>query len=271
MQRSHPWGEAHAQPPAGRLPLGATLMDRPLLHPSPCCGRGLGMQNSAVKIQRFPRETGTKSLQLGAWSFTCSAPDPLTAPSGLRACPGGQRQSGRWGRLPPSKHLASLRRADAALLTGGHSAATETRALMVRLAGGYRAGRPWKRSIRGGWAFLRPAWLDRACHGPGALSGPLFQVCSAFSAEYAHYGHVKLHHGYTNVLGLGDSSTWRLPCLNRFVYMFLAPLSIPVITPLVAVGEYARAAPCRERVPPFPYFPSWLPGGCSWRKLRAPS
>ena len=46
-----------------------------------------------------------------------------------------------------------------------------------------------------------------------------------------------MHHGYTNVLGLGGSSTWRLPCLNRYVYMFLAPLLIPIITPLVAVGE----------------------------------
>lgn len=46
-----------------------------------------------------------------------------------------------------------------------------------------------------------------------------------------------MHHGYTNVLGLGDSSTWRLPLLNRYVYMFLAPLLIPVLTPLVALGE----------------------------------
>ena len=53
-----------------------------------------------------------------------------------------------------------------------------------------------------------------------------------------------MHHAYTNVLGLGDSSTWRLPCLNRYVYMFLAPLLIPVLTPLVAVGEFAGAAPC---------------------------
>lgn len=72
-----------------------------------------------------------------------------------------------------------------------------------------------------------------------------------------------MHHGYTNVLGLGDSSTWRLPFLNRFVYMFLAPLLIPIITPLVAVGEYAGAAPCLERVP---YFPSCPSGGCSWGK-----
>uniref|UniRef100_A0A8D0M029 Fatty acid desaturase 6 n=1 Tax=Sus scrofa TaxID=9823 RepID=A0A8D0M029_PIG len=61
------------------------------------------------------------------------------------------------------------------------------------------------------------------------------EVCTSFTAEYAKYGHVKMHHAYTNVLGLGDSSTWRLPCLNRYVYMFLAPLLIPVLTPLVAV------------------------------------
>ncbi|TKC53474.1 hypothetical protein EI555_014929, partial [Monodon monoceros] len=61
------------------------------------------------------------------------------------------------------------------------------------------------------------------------------EVCTSFTAEHAKYGHVKMHHGYTNVLGLGDSSTWRLPCLNRYVYMFLAPLLIPIITPLVAV------------------------------------
>lgn len=71
-------------------------------------------------------------------------------------------------------------------------------------------------------------------------------MCTAFTAEYAKYGHVKMHHGYTNVLGLGDSSTWRLPCLNRYVYMFLAPLSIPIITPLVAVGEYTWAGPCKD-------------------------
>ncbi|XP_059527121.1 fatty acid desaturase 6 [Myotis daubentonii] len=66
------------------------------------------------------------------------------------------------------------------------------------------------------------------------------EVCTAFPAEDARYGHVKMHHGYTNVLGLGDSSTWRLPCLNRYVYMFLAPLLIPIITPLVAVERLRK-------------------------------
>lgn len=73
------------------------------------------------------------------------------------------------------------------------------------------------------------------------------EVCSSFSAEYGKYGHVKMHHGYTNVLGLGDSSTWRLPCLNRYVYMFLAPLLIPILTPLVAV-ERLRKVELRSAV-----------------------
>lgn len=37
FQRSHPWGELHTQPPPGLLTLGATLMSRSLLHPTPRC------------------------------------------------------------------------------------------------------------------------------------------------------------------------------------------------------------------------------------------
>ncbi|NXU73109.1 FADS6 desaturase, partial [Oreotrochilus melanogaster] len=61
------------------------------------------------------------------------------------------------------------------------------------------------------------------------------ELCSAFTAEQATYNHVKMHHGYTNVIGLGDSSTWKLPFLNRYVYLFIAPLAVPIITPLVAL------------------------------------
>ncbi|XP_006869744.1 PREDICTED: fatty acid desaturase 6 [Chrysochloris asiatica] len=68
------------------------------------------------------------------------------------------------------------------------------------------------------------------------------EVCTAFTAEHAKYGHVKMHHGYTNVIGLGDSSTWRLPFLNRYVYMFLAPFLIPIITPLVALERLREVA-----------------------------
>ncbi|KAF6091971.1 hypothetical protein HJG60_000140 [Phyllostomus discolor] len=69
------------------------------------------------------------------------------------------------------------------------------------------------------------------------------EVCTAFPAEDARHGHVKMHHGYTNVLGLGDSSTWKVPRLNRYVYMFLAPLSIPILTPLVAVERLRKVNP----------------------------
>ena len=104
---------------------------------------------------------------------------------------------------------------------------------------GWKAGRPWKGRVWGRRVFsrLQRASFARLGCGPRPASGCLLQVCTSFTAEYAKYGHVKMHHGYTNVLGLGDSSTWRLPCLHRYVYMFLAPLLIPIITPLVAVGE----------------------------------
>ncbi|XP_053159140.1 fatty acid desaturase 6 [Hemicordylus capensis] len=62
------------------------------------------------------------------------------------------------------------------------------------------------------------------------------EVCSAFTAEQGSYNHVKIHHGYTNVIGLGDSSTWKLPFLNSYIYMFMAPIAVPIITPLVAIG-----------------------------------
>ncbi|KAL2297715.1 hypothetical protein Nmel_016277 [Mimus melanotis] len=62
------------------------------------------------------------------------------------------------------------------------------------------------------------------------------ELCSAFTVEQATYNHVKIHHGYTNVIGLGDSSTWKIPFLNRYVYMFMAPLAVPILTPLVALG-----------------------------------
>ncbi|XP_019398060.1 PREDICTED: fatty acid desaturase 6 isoform X1 [Crocodylus porosus] len=61
------------------------------------------------------------------------------------------------------------------------------------------------------------------------------EVCSAFTVEQGIYNHVKIHHAYTNVIGLGDSSSWKLPFLNRYVYMFIAPIAIPILTPLVAL------------------------------------
>ncbi|XP_035253245.1 fatty acid desaturase 6 [Anguilla anguilla] len=63
------------------------------------------------------------------------------------------------------------------------------------------------------------------------------EVCGAFTARAGVHAHIKMHHAHTNILGLGDSSTWRAPFLSRSVYLFLAPLAVPIITPLVALGQ----------------------------------
>lgn len=69
----------------------------------------------------------------------------------------------------------------------------------------------------------------------------MFQVCGAFTANAGVKAHIKMHHAHTNVIGLGDSSTWKIPFLPRSVYLFIAPLAVPIITPLVALGETKRA------------------------------
>ncbi|KAM8837993.1 tripartite motif-containing protein 16-like isoform 2-T2 [Spinachia spinachia] len=63
------------------------------------------------------------------------------------------------------------------------------------------------------------------------------EICGSFSARAGVQGHIKMHHAHTNVVGLGDSSVWKVPCLPRCVYLFVAPLAVPVITPLVALAH----------------------------------
>lgn len=63
------------------------------------------------------------------------------------------------------------------------------------------------------------------------------EVCGSFSARVGVQAHIKMHHAHTNVIGLGDSSTWKIPFLPRVVYLFMAPLAVPVITPLVAIAH----------------------------------
>ncbi|KAM7370379.1 hypothetical protein PAMP_009932 [Pampus punctatissimus] len=62
------------------------------------------------------------------------------------------------------------------------------------------------------------------------------EICGSFSARAGVQGHIKMHHAHTNVIGLGDSSVWKVPFLPRIVYLFIAPLAVPIITPLVALG-----------------------------------
>lgn len=63
------------------------------------------------------------------------------------------------------------------------------------------------------------------------------QICGSFSARAGIQGHIKMHHAHTNVIGLGDSSVWKVPFLPRTIYLFIAPLAVPIITPLVALGK----------------------------------
>ncbi|KAM4691205.1 fatty acid desaturase 6 [Rhinophrynus dorsalis] len=72
------------------------------------------------------------------------------------------------------------------------------------------------------------------------------EVCSSLPVPCGQQGHVKLHHGHTNVIGLGDSSVWKAPGLSCGIYMFLAPLALPFLTLLVGLRylkqmEYGRA------------------------------
>ncbi|XP_076855915.1 fatty acid desaturase 6 isoform X6 [Brachyhypopomus gauderio] len=63
------------------------------------------------------------------------------------------------------------------------------------------------------------------------------EVCGSFTARAGVRAHVKMHHAHTNVIGLGDSSTWKIPFLPRGVYLFIAPLAVPIITPIVAMKQ----------------------------------
>nr|XP_019965534.1 PREDICTED: fatty acid desaturase 6 [Paralichthys olivaceus] len=63
------------------------------------------------------------------------------------------------------------------------------------------------------------------------------EICGSFSATAGVQGHIKMHHAHTNIIGLGDSSVWKVPFLSRSLYLFVAPLSVPVITPLVALAH----------------------------------
>ncbi|XP_075701746.1 fatty acid desaturase 6 [Rhinoderma darwinii] len=68
------------------------------------------------------------------------------------------------------------------------------------------------------------------------------EVCSCVPVQSGEEGHVKIHHGYTNVIGLGDSSIWKVPYLSCGIYMFVAPLALPIITVLIGI-KYVTQMP----------------------------
>ncbi|XP_077992916.1 fatty acid desaturase 6-like [Glandiceps talaboti] len=63
------------------------------------------------------------------------------------------------------------------------------------------------------------------------------EICSTFSVDLSSNIHIKVHHPYTNIIGWGDSSSWRAPFISRYVYMFVAPLIVPTLFPLFVAKE----------------------------------
>lgn len=57
----------------------------------------------------------------------------------------------------------------------------------------------------------------------------------SFSADVGYDIHIRVHHPHTNIVGLGDSSTWKAPFLPNFIYMFLAPFLTPILVVLVSL------------------------------------
>ncbi|XP_071947029.1 fatty acid desaturase 6-like [Antedon mediterranea] len=74
------------------------------------------------------------------------------------------------------------------------------------------------------------------------------EFCSLFSVEVGMDIHIKVHHPHTNVIGLGDSSSWRVPQLPRYVYMFFAPLFLPCLSPLISVKRLFQAGKIKSAV-----------------------
>lgn len=60
-------------------------------------------------------------------------------------------------------------------------------------------------------------------------------VCGAFTYFGGKEAHVNMHHPHTNVIGLGDSSIWKVPTLGRVMYLFVAPFFLPFIAPLFSL------------------------------------
>lgn len=80
----------------------------------------------------------------------------------------------------------------------------------------------------------------------------MFKVCVEFVGSFpAYLGydiHIKYHHPHTNIIGLGDSSSWKAPYLSCIPYMFFAPLLLPVITPFFGIAKLIEAKQWKQLV-----------------------
>ena len=62
-------------------------------------------------------------------------------------------------------------------------------------------------------------------------------IVAGFPTQVMHEAHIMMHHPHTNIIDLGDSSTWRHPIVPCYVYMFLTPFLVPIITIPVGFSE----------------------------------
>jgi len=77
-----------------------------------------------------------------------------------------------------------------------------------------------------------------------------FGVMGPFSTDAVMDGHIKVHHPHTNIIGLGDSSSWKAPFLGTYIYLYLAPLAIPILTPFVSLA-YLVEIGLQRKIPKF--------------------
>ena len=87
-----------------------------------------------------------------------------------------------------------------------------------------------------------------AIHNALACSSPFWnrllsiffvEIWGGFTEEGSYEAHIQLHHPYTNVIGLGDSSSWRAPFLGRNTYLFFAPLFMQLFYPVIGLNMLA--------------------------------
>ncbi|XP_062575288.1 fatty acid desaturase 6-like [Saccostrea cucullata] len=62
-------------------------------------------------------------------------------------------------------------------------------------------------------------------------------VCASFSADVGYDMHIRIHHPHTNIIGLGDSSSWKVSFLPALFYMYFAPLLLPLLSIPISVKE----------------------------------
>lgn len=95
-----------------------------------------------------------------------------------------------------------------------------------------------------GHAILTAKTIHLAAHGAMGDSPTYNRLLSWFTGDFvglfpaeAGYDiHIKEHHPHTNIIGLGDSSTWKIPMLPGPLYLFLAPVLMPTVTPLIGAS-----------------------------------